>query len=146
MQNNNYMVLKVPALNENDSFIRSAIAAFCCNLNPTIEEINDVKTAVSEGFTNAVVHGYGKNSYDKEVIIEVYIYDKSVKIIISDFGKGIEDINQARQPFYTTKPDEERSGMGFTVMEYFMDSLEVISGKEEGTKLILIKKFGEKNK
>lgn len=144
MQNNNYMILKVPALNDNDSFIRSSIAAFCCNLNPTVEEINDIKTAVSEGFTNAVVHGYGQNSLDKEVIIEVYIISNNIKIIISDFGKGIEDVNQARQPFFTTKPDEERSGMGFTVMEYFMDSLEVISEKDEGTKLILNKKIGSK--
>ena len=137
---NNILKLEISAQNQNDSFVRSTIAAFCCHLNPTLEEINDIKTAVSEAFTNAVIHGYSVNP-DKFVYIEVYTDDQTVKIIIKDNGLGIADIETARKPFYTSKPEQERSGMGFTVMEMFTDELEIVSAPGKGTSVILTKKI-----
>ena len=119
----NYMSLKVEALSKNESFARSVVAAFCVELNPTLDQINDIKTAVSEAVTNSVVHGYeGKGGI---IEITAYLEKTTIHIEIKDHGVGIKDIEKARQPFYTTKPEQERSGMGFTVMESFMDTLEV---------------------
>lgn len=125
---------------QNEAFARVAIAAFVSQLDPTIEEITDVKTAVSEGVTNSIIHGY-ENSEDGIVKIDANIKGKEVEIVISDFGKGIKDIEQAKEPLYTSRPDLERSGMGFTVMESFMDSLEVYSEEGKGTRVVIKKNF-----
>ncbi len=125
---------------QNEAFARVAIAAFVSQLDPTIEELTDVKTAVSEGVTNSIIHGY-ENREDGKVKIDALIEKNEIEIVISDFGRGIEDIEKAKEPLYTSRPDLERSGMGFTVMESFMDSLEVYSEKGKGTKVVMKKKF-----
>ncbi len=125
---------------QNEAFARVAVAAFISQLDPTIEELTDVKTAVSEGVTNSIIHGY-ENREDGRVRIDASIIGDEVEIVISDFGRGIEDIEKAKEPLYTSRPDLERSGMGFTVMESFMDSLEVYSEKGKGTKVVIKKKF-----
>ncbi len=137
---NNKMYLEIDSCSENESFARVAVAAFCTRLDPTLEEIEDIKTAVSEAVTNAVIHGYegGKGI----IIIETTITGNEVEIKIQDKGCGIEDIEKAREPLFTTKPEEERSGMGFSFMEIFMDSLEVISEKNKGTSIIMKKTIG----
>jgi stage II sporulation protein AB (anti-sigma F factor) len=124
---------------QNEGFARVAVAAFVSQLDPTIEEITDVKTAVSEAVTNAIIHGY--ENTEGNVNIEAFIEGDEVTIIISDEGKGISDIEEAMQPLYTSRPDLERSGMGFTVMETFMDFLEVKSERGKGTKVIMKKSF-----
>lgn len=137
---NNYMNLKLSAVSVNEAFARSVVGAFCTQLNPTLDEINDVKTAVSEAVTNSIVHAYeGKGG---EVEISARIEDGAIHIEVRDGGIGIADVEKARQPFFTTKPGDERSGMGFTVMESFMDSLEVISVASEGTAVKMSKRFG----
>lgn len=133
----NRMKLSFDAVSENESFARMVISAFVAQLNPTINDLVDIKTAVCEGVTNAIVHGYENKG--GTVVMEAELYDNTVHIKITDTGKGIEDINKAREPFFTTRPEEERSGMGFTVMESFMDSLEVISEVGKGTTLIMTK-------
>ena len=142
MSYNNRMNLKFLSLNENESFARLAVASFCSNLNLTIEEISDIKTAVSEAVTNCVVHGYINDIGWIEISCE--ITDEFILIKISDSGVGIEDIEQAKKPFYTSLPEKERSGMGFTVMESFMDEMMVESKKGEGTTVTLIKKLHNK--
>ena len=137
MEYKNKMNLKFLSLPENESFARLAVASFCSNVNFSIEEISDIKTAVSEGVTNAIVHGYEGSIGEIEINCE--IYGNRVEIIIVDNGKGIENLEEALTPFFTTKPDKERSGMGFTVMEGFMDKMEVNSKIGEGTKLKLVK-------
>lgn len=140
---NNYVYIKIPSYSTNESFARSAVAAFCASLNPTIEEISDIKTAVSEAVTNSIIHGY-ENTVG-EIVIECRIKKRMVEIIIEDFGTGIANVDKAREPLYTSKPELERSGMGFTVMETFMDELVVLSEKGVGTKVILRKTIGLKN-
>lgn len=140
MQPINEMKIEFVSKSSNEAFARVVAAAFVSQLDPTLEELADVKTAVSEAVTNAIIHGY-ENKYG---IIKMICrqYEKSVEIEITDEGKGIEDIEQAMQPLYTSKPDMERSGMGFTVMESFMDKLEVRSKPGEGTTIVLFKRFG----
>ena len=121
-------------------FARIVVAALAAQLDPTVEEITDVKTAVSEAVTNCIIHGY-EGKEDEKIQIEAELIDKTIKIVITDFGKGIKDINRAMEPLYTSKPEEERSGMGFTVMESFMDTLEVESKENKGTKVMLCKTF-----
>ena len=133
----NKMCLKFTAISENESFARLAVASFCSNENLNVDEISDIKTAVSEAVTNAIVHGYDNNTGDIE--IECKISGQSIEISVVDYGVGIENIHEAMKPFFTTKPDSERSGMGFTVMEGFMDKVEVVSKSGEGTKVTLIK-------
>ena len=135
----NKMNLKFSALSENESFARLAVASFCANEKFDIEEITDIKTAVSEAVTNSIVHAY--ESLEGEIEIICSIFDDEVVIEIIDWGQGIEDVNEARKPFFTTKPDAERSGMGFTVMEGFMDSVEVESKLGEGTRVKFKKKI-----
>jgi stage II sporulation protein AB (anti-sigma F factor) len=124
---------------QNESFARVAVAAFVSQLDPTIEEITDVKTAVSEAVTNAIIHGY--ENKDGIVKIESYLKGNEATIIIADEGVGIKNVEEAMQPLFTSRPDLERSGMGFTVMETFMDSLEVESNSENGTRIIMKKTF-----
>ncbi|ALP89539.1 MULTISPECIES: anti-sigma F factor [Clostridium] len=136
----NKMALEFFSKSENEGFARVSVAAFIAQLDPTMDEISDVKTAVSEAVTNAIIHGYDGQE-DRTVRIEAEIYDNEVTIIVSDKGKGIEDIKQAMEPLYTSRPDLERSGMGFTVMDTFMDYLRVESEKGAGTRVIIKKKF-----
>jgi stage II sporulation protein AB (anti-sigma F factor) len=135
----NIMKIEFLAKSVNESFARVSVAAFAAQLDPTLEEISDIKTAVSEAVTNAIIHGY--DSKEGIVSIEAYILENEFTVIISDNGSGIEDLELAMQPLYTSRPDLERSGMGFTVMETFMDNLEVKSEKGKGTKIIMKKTF-----
>nr|WP_207757806.1 anti-sigma F factor [Clostridium botulinum] len=136
----NKMNLEFVSKSQNEAFARVAVAAFIAQLDPTIDEISDVKTAVSEAVTNSIIHGY-ENKEDGIIRIEVEICDGEVTIEITDNGKGIEDIPKVMEPLYTSRPDLERSGMGFTVMETFMDGLLVESEKEKGTRVRMKKKF-----
>lgn len=136
----NKVKIEFESRSQNEGFARVAVAAFVSQLDPTIEEITDVKTAVSEAVTNSIIHGY-ENRGDGIVSIEATIDGNEISIIISDKGKGIKDIEMAKEPLYTSRPDLERSGMGFTVMETFMDSLQVESEEGNGTRVILRKKF-----
>ena len=124
---------------ENESFARIAAAAFIAPLDPTVEELTEIKTAVSEAVSNAIIHAY-EDGQDGIVSLECMIdKDRKVVIIVSDSGVGIEDVEQAKEPLYTSKPGEERSGMGFTVMESFMDKLDVESQPGTGTRITMIK-------
>lgn len=137
MQYDNEMTLQFQAKSENEAFARVVAATFVSQLNPTVSDITDIKTAVSEAVTNAIIHGYE----NKEGIVTLfcgYIEDE-VTIIVTDKGKGIQNIEQAIQPLYTSKPELERSGMGFTVMETFMDSMKVESVEDIGTKITMKK-------
>ncbi|MGM9925944.1 MAG: anti-sigma F factor [Bacillus sp. (in: firmicutes)] len=134
----NSMVLQFSAQSQNESFARVAVAAFVAQLDPTMDELNEIKTVVSEAVTNAIIHGY-ENNASGIVTIEASIEDFVVDLVIKDEGAGIDDIEEARQPLFTTKPEWERSGMGFTIMENFMDELSVVSHKGEGT-IIRLKK------
>jgi len=136
----NKMSVEFVSKSQNEGFARVAVAAFVAQLDPTIDEINDVKTAVSEAVTNSIIHGY-ENREDGLVKIEAEINENEVTIVIIDKGIGIDDIEQAMEPLYTSRPDIERSGMGFTVMETFMDDLKVESEKGIGTKVVIKKKF-----
>lgn len=132
--------IKVNALSANESFLRSTVGAYCTRKNPSIETISDIKTAISEAVTNAIVHGY---SGDIKGIIDLSakIEDNVLYVTISDYGKGISNVEQALQDFYTTKADEERSGLGFTIMQSFMDTLEVSSILGEGTSVKMSKRL-----
>lgn len=137
----NRMYLEVDSRSENEAFVRIAVAAFCTRLDPTLEEVEDIKTAVSEAVTNSVIHGYqGKNGI---IMIEAEIREDVLEVKISDTGCGISNIAQAREPLFTTKPDEERSGMGFSFMEIFMDGLEVLSEPDVGTTIVMRKRIGQ---
>ena len=136
---NNNMKLEFLSKSQNEAFARVVVASFASQLDPTIEELADIKTAVSEAVTNAIIHGYeGKLGVVK---IECTIEEDSIEIIITDEGKGIDDIETARQPLYTSKPELERSGMGFTVMETFMDEVDIQSKMNEGTRIRMVKRF-----
>lgn len=137
MNMNNRMELKILSLSENESFARVAVGAFASQLNPTLEEIADIKTAVSEAVTNCIIHAYEGRA--EELSIKANLNEKCITIEISDYGKGIEDIERARQPFFSTAGDADRSGMGFTVMETFMDEVNVISALGKGTTVIMRK-------
>ncbi|MFF2482100.1 anti-sigma F factor [Paenibacillus sp. NPDC058071] len=137
------MTLEFSARSENESFARVAIAAFVSQLDPTLDELNDLKTAVSEAVTNAIIHGYDGDASGK-VKIEAWIEGDAVSITVSDRGRGIEDLELARQPLYTSKPEMERSGMGFTIMENFMDRFEVVSKLNAGTRVEMLKRIESK--
>lgn len=133
----NEIHITFPALSENESVARMCASAFAAQFNPTIEELSDIRTAVSEAVTNAIVHAY--NSSPLPVYMDMYKNDDTLKIVIRDTGRGIENVTEAMQPFYTTMPGEERSGMGFSVMEAFMDSLHVKSQSGIGTTVTMTK-------
>ncbi len=137
MKIDNEMKLEFLSKSQNESFARSVVAAFVAQLDPTIEELAEVKTAVSEAVTNAIIHGYSHKTGN--VVIIARIIGNTVEIEIRDFGEGIADIELARQPLYTSKPELERSGMGFTVMETFMDRVEIQSHQGEGTVIRMVK-------
>ena len=135
----NQMKLEIESKSCNEAFARITVAAFAAQLDPTIEELADIKTAVSEAVTNAIIHGY--ENKQGRITIQAKLFNNEIQIEISDYGKGIEDIEKAKQPLYTSKPDLERSGMGFTIMESFMDKIEIESIKDLGTKVTMSKKI-----
>ena len=139
----NKVTLKFKSRMENEAFARIAAISFLSPLNPTFEEIMEIKTIVSEAVTNAILHGYDSNP-NKTVKLEIgYDKNRCVTMIISDTGNGIADIDQAIQPLYTTKGELERSGMGMTIMQSFSDSFDVISSLQEGTSIVIQKKLRE---
>lgn len=135
----NEMKIEFISKSNNEAFARISVAAFVSQLDPTIEEISDIKTAVSEAVTNSIVHGYEDTLGIVTVICK--IHENDISIEISDNGKGIEDIEIAKQPLYTTRPNLERSGMGFTIMESFMDDLQIESVLGIGTKVTMRKRI-----
>ena len=138
----NQVSLVFPSRSANEAFARSAAAAFAAQLDPTLEEINDVKTAVSEAVTNAIVHAY-PDTLGKIVLKLRLRDDHSLEIVVRDWGVGIADVEQARTPLFTTG-NEERSGMGFTIMESFMDSLKVRSAPGKGTTVTMRRKIARR--
>ena len=140
MKIKNTMELKLPSLSVNEGFARSVVGAFATQLDPTLEEIADIKTAVSEAVTNAIVHAYPDKLGEIRVIAS--LEDRLISVVIEDKGVGIRDIEQARQPFFSTAGDESRSGMGFTVMETFMDEVNIESAPGQGTTVQMKKMIG----
>lgn len=141
---NDQMVVEFDSASKNESFARVVVAAFVTRLDPTLEEIADIKTAVSEAVTNSIIHGY--DGKEGRIRIETVIVEDTVTIIVQDFGVGIENIERAMEPMYTTKSDLERSGMGFAFMEAFMDELFVESEVGCGTKITMRKVIGSNSK
>lgn len=137
------MKVRMDSKSENEGLARMVAASFLVQFNPTVEEMEDVKMAISEGVTNAIIHGY--NEQEGEIELDFSRTGEMVTIIIKDQGVGIDDIHMAMQPMFTTKPEMERSGMGFTFMEAFMDEVFVESEKGGGTKVTLRKRFGAHN-
>lgn len=189
LASDNYVELRFDAIPENEGFARVVVAAFMAQLDPLLEEVDDVKTAVSEAVTNCIIHGYGYSDYNREneeknydllkendsrkndnrenhntdnnsrekdksdnnkenenrmVHMECFRCQNELYVLIEDTGIGIDDVKQAMEPLFTTKPDMERSGMGFAFMEAFMDELYVESQKDMGTKVYMSKRIGEK--
>ncbi len=141
----NEMKLKIPGKSVNEGFARSAVAAFAAQLDPTVAEIADIKTAISEAVTNCIVHAYRDTI--GTIYIEARVLENRVFMIkIKDRGCGIADVKQAMEPLFTTAPGEERAGLGFSVMESFMDKVTVRSTLGKGTVVTLTKKIGEKGK
>lgn len=141
MEPTNEMKLIFESRSQNEAFARVTVAAFMTSLNPTVEEVSDVKTAVSEAVTNAVIHGYEGEVHN--ICLRCRTQGKVLYVEIEDEGKGIEDVKQAMEPLFTTKPEQDRSGMGFSFMEAFMDELEVISEPGKGTLVKMKKTIGE---
>lgn len=139
----NFMNLQFSAKSENESFARVAVAAFISQLDPTMDELSDLKTVVSEAVTNSIIHGYHSDE-NGMVTIRAEILNDTITLVIEDNGHGIEDLEMAKQPLYTSKPELERSGMGFTIMENFMDEFEVSSELGRGTSIIMKKRIESK--
>ena len=139
---NNKMSFTILSRSENEHFARIVVAAFIAQLDPTVEELTDIKTSVSEAVTNCIIHGY-RNDPTQEIIITVELRDGEAWISVQDFGEGIEDLAQGRMPLYTSKLDLERSGMGFTIMENFMNHLTVYSIPGKGTTVEMVKVFSK---
>lgn len=137
---NNIMEVKFSAISENESLARVIVASFAAKLDPTVDELVDIKTAVSEAVTNAIIHGYEEDS-SQFVFLRCEIEGNIIKIVVEDKGYGIENVEKAMEPLYTSKPELDRSGMGFTVMKSFMDDVEVSSVKDKGTRIEMTKKI-----
>ncbi len=133
----NKIKVEFPSISDNERFARTVAAAFIVELDPTIDQLSEVKTAVSEAVTNAIIHGYDEG--EGIITLEGEIYDRTVELSVSDNGAGIPDIRRAREPLFTGKPEMERSGMGFTIMETFMDSIDVESEVGKGTRVTMRK-------
>ncbi|MGN1266759.1 MAG: anti-sigma F factor [Dorea sp.] len=144
MENTNEMQLIFDSRSSNESFARVTVAAFMTSLNPTVEEVSDVKTAVSEAVTNAIIHGYDNEVHS--ICIRCKIKGRTLYLEVEDHGMGIADVEQAMEPLFTTRPELERSGMGFSFMEAFMDQLEVISSPGKGTLVKMEKTIGKGRK
>lgn len=140
MDNTNKMILEFESRSQNESFARTVVAAFAATMDPTIEELADIKTAVSEAVTNSIVHGYG--DCIGMIIMRSFINGNEITVEIEDSGTGIKDVKKAMEPLYTSRPELERSGMGFSFMEAFMDDLEVESVFGEGTLVRMKKRIG----
>lgn len=140
MNRENEMKLEFDSRSCNEGFARVAVAAFLTQLNPTLEEVADVKTALSEAVTNAIIHGY--EGRVEKIIVQCRICGQAIEIEVIDHGAGIADVKQAMEPLFTTREDCERAGMGFSFMEAFMDTLEVTSAPEEGTRVKMTKYIG----
>ena len=140
MKFDNFMILEFPSKSCNEAFARSAVACFAAQLDPTLEELGDIRTAVSEAVTNAIIHGYEEK--EGVVYLRCRLNGDLLEVEIEDKGMGIENIEQAMEPMFTTKPDRDRSGMGFSFMEAFMDELEVTSIPGAGTIVTMKKKLG----
>lgn len=136
----NEMRLEFSSVSENESFARVAVASFITQLDPTMDELTEIKTVVSEAVTNAIIHGYQNEPHHK-IIISCTVDDYEVRLSIEDMGAGIEDVDAARVPLYTSKPELERSGMGFTIIENFMDSVAINSKLGEGTRIAMTKQL-----
>lgn len=139
----NAMSLQFVSRSENESFARVTVAAFVSQLDPTLDELTDIKTVVSEAVTNAIIHGYDSRT-DGLITIRAEIEGETVRLEVEDEGRGIADIEQARQPLYTSKPELERSGMGFTIIENFMDETEIRSIPGQGTLIRMAKRIESK--
>lgn len=157
----NELVVEFPAIGENESLARVIVSVFVAGLNPTIEELSDLKVAVSEAVTNAIIHGYDSEKYlydtgkpeqeqgadgrdiANQIRLAMSLEGRTVTVSVTDHGCGIEDIDRAMEPLYTTKPDQERSGMGFSFMEAFTNELQVSSTPGQGTTVIMKKVIGE---
>ncbi len=135
------MKLTFLSVSQNEAFARATVAAFVAQLDPTMDEITEIKTVVSEAVTNAIIHGYHNTPESEVTIICRTDGDNEVEITIQDDGVGIENIYEAKEPLYTSKPELERSGMGFTIMESFMDSLDIQSTINEGTTIVMKKQL-----
>lgn len=143
MEHTNHMVLEVESRSCNEGLARIAVAAFCTQLNPTLEEVADVKTAVSEAITNCIVHAYEKET---DIIrIQCWRRKKELIVAVEDKGKGMEDVKKAMEPLFTTMPQQDRCGMGFAFMEAFMDEVFVESRLGEGTTVTMKKTIGRQN-
>ena len=142
MENNKFK-LTFLSLSENELFARNVIALFALKLNPSISELSDIKTAVSEAVTNCIVHAYPNSA--GEIILDCEIIDNTLHINVCDNGVGIEDVNKAQEPFFTTKPEDERSGMGFTIINSFMDKMSINSNLNGGTKVYMAKTIKAEN-
>ena len=140
----NSMELKFCACSENEAFARTCVASFCLGLNPSVDDLNDIKTAVSEAVTNCVVHAYPNKKGD--VFVSAKIDDGVLTVCVADNGVGIDNFDKAKEAFYTTKPKEERSGLGFTIMESFMDKMVVEKNGDKGVKVTLVKRIVKKEK
>lgn len=136
----NFMTLQFASRSENESFARVAVGAFIAQLDPSMNELTDIKTVISEAVTNAIIHGY-EGKPDGIIVISAEIDRDMVTVSVEDFGIGIEDLDLAKEPLYTSKPELERSGMGFTIMENFMDQLEIETRVEVGTKITMRKRI-----
>lgn len=144
MGNKDCMKLEIPGYSSNESFARAVVAAFAARKDPTLEEISDIKTAVSEAVTNAIIHAYDHKESPGSVIILAWTEKESLIVEVVDQGVGISDLEKAREAFYTSKPELERSGMGFTIMESFMDEVEIETTLEEGTTVRMVKYLSSK--
>ena len=140
MQNENYFKISFPSRSVNEAFARMTIASFCMQFDPTIEQLNDIKTAVSEAVTNCVVHAYPNNV--GTVYITAKLKNNILTVTVKDKGVGISDIQQAMQPMFTTDVKTERAGLGFAVMQTFMDKIKVYSTVDEGTRVVMTKNIG----
>lgn len=136
------MKLEIESIPSNESFARVVVAAFMTRMNPTMEEVEDVKTAISEAVTNAIIHGYRGEVH--KIVLEASVEEDIFSVSIEDFGAGIENVEKAMEPLYTTRRDLERSGMGFVFMEAFMDSIWVTSKVGQGTKVVMTKRIGRR--
>lgn len=139
----NEMKLEFSSKTSNEAFARITVAAFASQLDPTIDELSDIKTAISEAVTNSIIHGY--ENEDGVVKISAKIFANTLEVEVSDNGKGIANVEMAMRPLYTSKPNMERSGMGFTIMESFMDEIKVESALGIGTRVIMRKKISQKD-
>ena len=149
----NYMKLEIAAISENENFARNAVAAFALTLNPSLAEISDIKTAVSEAVTNCIVHAYEKKRtklIENKILLECKAYEENgvgeLHIEVTDYGCGIENVTEAMQPFFTTLSPSERAGMGFTIMQAFSSEFSVESEKGRGTTVKMIKRIAEGGK